>query len=155
MGNICSVVEVYKSYMLSADWFCEEYNLKKPTLLGAEIEDPVTGEYSFTVLSYSFLHDSISTWASHYSSALQAKLLLKAMSQSQQFPWPELKQFKLANFQQDHARELGLPFSTAYLNSKWTPRLRTPRPVTEKEEDRKPRVVEWLGLGVVGSPFRA
>lgn len=141
--------------MLSTHWFCEEYNLKKPTLLGAEIEDPITGHYSFAVLSYSFLHDTISVWASHYATASQAKLLLKALSQSQQFEWSEFTVFKLSNFRQDHAKELDLPFSLGHWNSKWTPRLRTPRPVTEKEEERKPRVVEWLGLGVIGSPFRA
>lgn len=137
---------------MSAEWYCRKFGLKIPPLIGLEIEDEITGDWSFLLMDYGFAWGQIYTWAGHFSSATQLAILLKALSESRQLPYYTAENMIVNNVPQVFADVYGLPSSGLYYKKGYKPIVRLPSTRAYPHESK--RKVHWLGMGESGSNTR-
>lgn len=147
------LVVQYESYCLAANWYCDKYDFERPSIIGVEIQDDETGDWSFIMLCYGFIHKEFQTWAAHFSSARQMASLIKALSECKKIHYPRLGDLRVLNVPQSFAEEYGLSFTTGQLSAKCAPVMRLP--VSAKHPHQSGKAVHWIGRGSFESTTRA
>lgn len=143
----------YQSVCLAARWHCEKFGYEEPTIIGVEVEDTLTGDWSFIMISYGFINKMFVTWASHFSSAQQMAALIKALSDTKKLHMPHFDDFRVNNVPQAFAEAYGLTYSPLFCNPKFAPLVRLP--VSPGHPHQSGKQVHWIGMGNFGSTTRA
>lgn len=146
------IVVHYESWCLGAEWYCNKYGLEQPPVIGVQIEDTDTGEWSFVLMSYGFIWRDFPTYVAHFSSASQMASLIKALSDCKKLHYPRLGDLLVNNVPLTFAEEYGLPFSPKYYSDRWVPVIRLP--VTAEHPHRSDKPVHWVGRGNFASTTR-
>lgn len=134
-------------------WYREKFGLEAPRILGAEIYDEDTGDWSFVLIGYGFLWKVLHTWAGHLATAHQMATLIKALSESRKLGYPGFQDFCMNNVAKEFAEAYGLAFSELCCRPPYTPLVRLP--VTSNHPYRQDNKVRWLGMGNTASNTRA
>lgn len=128
---------------LGTVWYCQKHDLEVPELLGVEVEDEATGEWSFILLTYSFVWKILRSWASHFASAKHMAQMFQALSESKKLFYEPLGDLQVRNMPQAYAEELSLPVQAGLSGSIFPPRIRLPAtPGHAYEQGTK---VQWVG----------
>lgn len=133
-------------------WYCDRHYLKVPDIVGVEVEDEETGQWSFALLFYGFVWKTFTTWSTHFASSSQMAQLLQALSQSKAIFYPRLDKLYVRNIPEAYAAEFSLPFQTGFAGSEWPARIRLPVEPGRAFESKK---VHWVGPNVLDSVLRA
>lgn len=134
-------------------WICKQKELVEPSVIGVEIKDEVTGEWSFLLLCYSFAWRRFATWCNHFASANQMASLVKAISDSQKICYSILGDLHIRNVPAQFAQELHLPFGEGYGEVLDTPYIRLPS--APGSPNSKLATVQWVGPCILDSSFRS
>lgn len=143
----------FESFRSTVEWHCDKFDLERPSIIGVEIEDDATGDWSFILMSYSFIWKSCQTWAGHFSSARQMASLIKALSECRKAHHPRLGDLRVNNVPQSFAEDYGLSFTTGQLSASWKPVVRLP--VSAEHPHQSGKAVHWVGRGTYESNTRA
>lgn len=143
----------FEAYCLASRWYRQKFGLQAPQSLGLEICDEDTGDWSFILIGYGYIHKILRTWAGHFANASQLATLLKALSDLKHICHPGFKELCINNVPEDFAQTYGLPFSSLFLDPKYFPIVRLP--VTPDHPYKHDNRVRWLGLGSAGSTTRS
>lgn len=147
-------VNHYESFRSVAKWYCKEYGLEEPSIIGVQMQDDDdTGPWSFIIMSYNFIWKEYPTWAAHFSSARQMAALVKALSECKKLHYPRLGHLQVNNVPQAFAEEYGVPHSLGYYSPAFVPVVRLP--ITATHPNRPDQANEWIGRGNFGSTTRA
>lgn len=133
-------------------WYREKFGLEAPHILGVEIFDEDTGDWSFVLVGYGFLWKVLHTWTGHFANARQMAALIKALSESRKLWYPGFQDFYINNVPQNFAEEYGLPYSPLYCKPQYSQLVRLP--VTPEHPFRQDNKVRWIGLANTASNTR-
>lgn len=151
--NSLTSVGRYDAYCLGGKWFCEKFGHETPKLLGMEVCDEDTGDWSFILIGYGFLSKILHTWAGHFANAHQMAALIKALSESAKLCYPCFQDLCINNTPEVFAKDYGLPFSALYCNPIYSSIVRLP--VTPEHPYNQDNEVRWIGLSNIVSNTRA
>lgn len=150
--STCSVGH-FKSWGLTARWYCEKFNLEQPQIVGVEIEDKATGDWSFLLMGYGFVWKILHTWAAHFANAHQLAALLRTLSDSKQLLHTYFPELCANNVPLAFAQANNLPYAEGFCNPKFAQVVRLPD--TPWHRHRPGRKVHWIGIGQAGSSTRS
>lgn len=127
--------------------------MEVPSVIGVEIQDDDTGDWSFIIMTYGFVWKDFPTYATHFSSGRQMASLIKALSESKRLHYPCLGNLQIQNVPRAFADEFGLSYSSGFFAAYHVPVVRLP--VTTDHPHRSDQAVHWIGRGNFGSSTRA
>lgn len=134
-------------------WYCERKGLEVPHIIGYEIEDEKSGNWSFLLLWYGFAWNRVETWCCHFASADQMAALLKAISESQSIVHPLRGSLRIRNVSQEFAADLQLrPLRQGEVG---LPPTRVRLPAVLGSSKSETRAVQWIGPCVLSLGLRS
>lgn len=130
-----------------------KFGLEAPQVVGVEIHDEATGDWSFLLIAYGFVWRFLHTWAGHFANARQMAALIKALSHCKKLRHPHFTELCINNTPAAFANAYGLTHSEAYRVSGFLPYVRLPDTVEHPHNSQNQ--VHWLGLSNFFSTTRA
>lgn len=125
------------------EWFCKKKGVRIPDVLGYEVDDADSGNWSFLLFYHGFTWWRHVTWANHFATAEHTGMLLKAVSESRHLSAPVLTDFLVRGVVERHMQELGLLFQPESAVDKYGIRIRLPDVPGSSVYPRRP--VHWIG----------
>lgn len=146
-------VEFFQSTILAAEWYFKKKGLSVPDVLGFEVEDADTGDWSFLLFFFGFSWGRHYIWASRFAIAEHTGMLLKATSESRLLSHPSLASLVVKGVPERHMEVLGLPLKLADAVGLSDIRIRLPDLPGSAEQT--PKKVHWVNLGVLDPAIRS
>lgn len=147
------VVEFFRSICLTTKWMCEKKGLESPRIIGFEVEDIESGDWSFLLFWYGFSYNRFETWSSHFATAEHLAAILNTVSQTRSVLHPLRNGFFVRNISTSFAKQLGL--QALRQSEVDLPPTRICLPRISGQSDSKAKVVEWVGPSVLSAPLRS
>lgn len=143
----------YSALRLGTKWFCQKKYVVEPRVVGVEVRDEKTGEWSFLILVYTLMWKKLVTWATHFASARQMAMLIKALSDSPDLYHPIVGDLHVRNVPVQFAEELGLPYGHGFKPCPEPVRIRLP--AGSGNDSARQSQVQWVAPCWIESSFRA